>query len=413
MLKKMQRRFILSAMTAFGLVLFAVALGINLANYHRTVTMEDDLIDRLLSAEQENMEKSKAPGPHPPVENMPGRGPEAAFMTRFFTVHCDAAGNIKDIARDYIFSVDERTAGDYAEAVLLKGKERGCYGEYRYRVMKDPQGMTLLFLNVGMDLQFMRSLLFLSFLIGICSLALVFVLVLVFSRYAIRPYVKNMERQKRFITDAGHELKTPVTSIATSADIAAMEYEGDEWIENIKRQAARLAKLTGDLVALARLDEEAPFPERSTFSLSDAAWEGAEPFSVLAKAEGKKFTQDIEENLTLSGDRDTVLHLLSIFLDNAMRYSEEGGEIRLSVYQKRRKAFIEVFNTCSLPENCDLERLFDRFYRMDESRASHTGGTGIGLSMARAIVENHGGQIGAESEDKRSILFRAVLPVGR
>lgn len=130
-----------------------------------------------------------------------------------------------------------------------------------------------------------------------------------------------MEQQKRFITDASHELKTPITSIATSADIAAMEHEGDEWIANIQKQTMRLARLVNDLVALSRLDEETPFPEKCGFSLSDAVWEAAEPFAVLAKAEGKRYKQRIEEGLVMYGNRDSIQQMVSILLDNAIKYS--------------------------------------------------------------------------------------------
>ena len=238
---------------------------------------------------------------------------------------------------------------------------------------------------------------------------LVFILVVFFSQYAIKPYVKNIERQKRFITDASHELKTPITSIATSADIAAMEYEGDEWISNIRKQTARLARLVNELVALSRLDEEMPFPEKNWFSLSDAAWEAAEPFGVLAKAKGKKYFQEIEEGMALYGDRDSIQQMISILLDNGIKYSGECGEVHLYIYHRRRKIYIEVSNTCDLPDISGLDRLFDRFYRLDASRSSHSGGSGIGLSMARAIAEAHGGRIGVESEGGKSICFQVVL----
>ena len=180
------------------------------------------------------------------------------------------------------------------------------------------------------------------------SLLLVLLLVILFSRRAIRPYVKNIERQKQFITDAGHELKTPITSIATSADIAAMEHEGDEWIENIRKQAARLTKLVGDMVVLSRLDEETPFPEKGRFSVSEAAWETAEPFAVLAKAKGKNFSQSIEDNISFLGDRSAIQRMISILLDNAVRYSDDGGGIQMRIYRRRGKVCIEVSNTCLL-----------------------------------------------------------------
>ncbi len=407
MLKKIQRRFILAAMAAFGVVMLALIVGINAVNYYRTTSMQDHLIRDLMEHEQHVVRQPQAAPP--PFENMRGGGPEAEFTTRFFAVHCDRKGNIKAMSREHIASVDEKTAKQYTQRVLLKGRERGYYGDYRYLVNRHETGIIVLFLNAAVPLQFMRSLFLVSIGTGCASLFLVFLLVLSFSRRAIRPYVQNMERQKRFVTDAGHELKTPITSIATSADIAAMEHEGDEWIVNIQKQSARLAHLVEKLVALSRLDEEAPFPEKSRFSLSDAAWEATEPFAVLAKAKGKDYDQRIEENLIVYGDRNSIQQVISILLDNAVKYSDQAGKIRLDIYRKRGKIRIEVCNTCDLPDVSDLDRLFDRFYRMDESRSKMTGGTGIGLSMAQAIVEAHGGRIGVKSPDGKTICFTIVL----
>lgn len=407
MLKKIQRRFILAAMAAFGVVMLVLIVGINGANYYRTTSMQDHQAEGLLEHERRIFEHPRTPPP--PIKEIPGGGPEAEFTTRFFAVHCDTDGSIKAMSRDYISSVDDKTAREYTQAVLSKGKERGYYGDYRYLVREDASGVIVLFLNVAVPLQFMRSLLLVSLVIGCVSLFLVFVLVVLFSRRAIRPYVQNMERQKRFITDAGHELKTPITSIATSADIAAMEHEGDEWIANIQKQTASLANLVGELVALSRLDEEMPFPEKSRFSLSEAAWETTEPFAVLAKANGKTYSQKIEENLTLFGDRNSIQQMISILLDNAVRYSDKEGVIRLDIYRRRGRICVEVFNTCNLADISDLDRMFDRFYRMDESRSKLTGGTGIGLSMVKAIVEAHGGRVRVKSPDGKTICFRIVL----
>ncbi len=427
MLKKMQRRFIMAAMAAFGTVMFVLVVGINIINYDRTISVQDDMAASLLEYAQQmyaHRENELADGgvstqrhwnpaysepEFPPIAEMPGGGPEARYTTRFFAVYRNLSGEIEVISRDHIYSIDEDTAKEYAEAVLQKGREKGYYGEYRYLVDAGSTGSTVLFLNATPVLQFMRTLLIVSTATGIFSLLVVLILVLLFSQYAVRPYVKNMERQKQFITDAGHELKTPLTAIATSADIAAMEYEGDEWISSIQKQTARLTRLVGELVALSRLDEEIPFPEKCIFSVSDAAWETAEPFAVRAKAEGKQYHQNIGDNLSLYGDRNAIQQLISILLDNAVKYTDTGGEVRLDLYRRRRKICIEVMNTCSLPETADLERLFDRFYRVDESRSTRTGGTGIGLAMAQAIAETHGGKIRAERTDATRIRFRVIL----
>lgn len=408
MLKKMQWRFILAAMAAFGTVMLVLAAGINIANYCQRAAMQDDMLDGIYEYEQMKMQNPDII--HPSISEMAwAEGPEADFTIRFFAVHCDESGNITLITRDNIFSVDETMAGEYAEDILDKGRQKGYYENYRYLVKPDEDGMTIVFLNVYDSLRYGQLLLIASVVIGMVSLLAVFGLVLLFSQRAIRPYVRNIERQKRFITDAGHELKTPLTSISTSADIAAMEYEGDEWIANIQKQTVRLTRLVSELVMLSRLDEETPLPEKQVFSLSDAAWEIAEPFTAIAEAEGKKYSQQIEEHLHMEGDRNMIQQMLSILLDNAMKYSDAGGKINMNIYSKRNKVCMEVSNSCDLENITDLNRLFDRFYRPDESRSTNTGGFGIGLSIAQAIAETHGGKIVVSSPEKRMILFRVVV----
>ena len=219
----MQRRFIMAAMAAFATVMLVLVVGINIVNYYRTTSTQDGLAASLLEYEQRayehrarrNASQDENPKEHerrtsahqepefPPISEMPGGGPEARFTTRFFAVYCDLSENIEVISRDYIYSIDEETAKAYTAAVLRKGKEKGYYGDYRYHVKVDDAGSTVLFLNVTSALQFMRSLLIISLVIGFSSLLVVLILVVFFSRYAVRPYAKNMERQKRFITDAG------------------------------------------------------------------------------------------------------------------------------------------------------------------------------------------------------------------
>lgn len=172
MLKKIQRRFILAAMAAFGTVTLLIIVGINAANYYRTTAMQDGLAEALLSHEQTIPAKRQAPPP--PLGEMEGRDPEEAFMTRFFTVHCDTDGRIRAASRDYISSVDEVTAEAYAQAVLSKGREKGYYEGYRYRVKREENGISVLFLNSTIQIQSMRSLFFVSLLIGAVSLLMVF-----------------------------------------------------------------------------------------------------------------------------------------------------------------------------------------------------------------------------------------------
>jgi len=240
-------------------------------------------------------------------------------------------------------------------------------------------------------------------------LLLVFLLVLLFSGRAIRPIANNIRRQKQFITDASHELKTPLTSISASADVLSLEYGEDEWVDNIQKQTGRMTKLVSELVTLSRLDEDTPLPNKELFSLSNAAWEIVEVYQPQAKAHGKTFTADIQDGISLFGEKTAVQQMFSVLLDNAIRYSNPDGDIRFSIHKKRNKVRIEVFNTCRYDVPPDVSRLFDRFYRPDSSRSSETGGTGIGLAIAKAVAETHGGAISASCPKGDTMTITVVL----
>ena len=401
MLKKMKWRFILSAMAAMTAVVAVLLAVVNLWNYKETTRRVDQILAAVMDAEQTG------------GEPFAGRDfpPETPFTARFFSVRTDGTEERTEVILDNISSVSEEEAREYAREVLEEGKNSGYYKSYRYRAEEQEGETTLLFLDVSNELQFIQTLLFSSCIVAAASLLSVFGLLAIFSGRAVAPYARNIERQKQFITDAGHEIKTPLTSISTSADVLAMEQEDNEWVRNIKKQSARLSRLVTDLVTLSRLDEERPIPEPVRFSVSDTAWEIAEPFAALARAKEKRFSCSIEEELYMTGDQGVIQQMFSILLDNAVRYSDEKGTIYFHVYGRRKYVEAEIFNTCSLKADLDVERLFDRFYRPDRSRNAHTGGTGIGLSIARAAAEAHGGTIRAECRNHSSLLFHVTLPV--
>lgn len=310
---------------------------------------------------------------------------------------------------DYIASISEADAAKYGEAVLASGKTSGYYGDYRYLLVQQSDGFMIYFLNAGSEQQFARMILYISIAVALFAFFAVFLLIFIFSKQAISPFVRNMEKQKQFITDASHEIKTPLTSISTSADILAMELPQNEWVENIHKQSLRLSRLVENLTALSRMDEENPLPDHTDFSVSELAWEAAEPFAPRILAAGKHYEQHIAEDLVYHGDYNAIHQMISLLLDNAVKYSDAGGSIRLDVHKKRRDIVIEVYNTCDHVNTKDLDRLFERFYRSDASRSRETGGAGVGLSIAKAITEAHRGKIYATSPDGKSLCVRAVL----
>ena len=278
------------------------------------------------------------------------------------------------------------------------GHTGGFWEDYRYVRVAENGGVRFIFLDCGRSLSNFRTTLLASVLVALSGLLAVFLLLLVLSRRIVRPVAESYEKQRRFITDAGHELKTPLTIIGADLDLVEPELEGNEWLQDIRCQVRRLTGLTQDLIFLSRMEEETPPIQPIEFPLSDLTEEMAQSFQGLAKAHGKQLTLSIQPMLSYTGDEKAVRQLLSILLDNALKYTPEGGEITVSLSKEGRTLRLSVSNTIPQPmERETLGRLFDRFYRGDQSRSSQTGSYGLGLSIAKGIVLAHRGKIRAES----------------
>lgn len=229
----------------------------------------------------------------------------------------------------------------------------------------------------------------------------------------VRPVAESYEKQKQFITDAGHEIKTPLTIISANIDVLKMDTgDENECLEDIQEQVKRLADLTNDLVYLARMDESADSLQMIEFPVSEVILDTAEQFQTPAQTQNKEFSLHIQPMLSMRGNPKAISQLISILLDNALKYSPEGGPISLSFAKQNRKLVLSVENLSASPLTEEsLHHVFDRFYRADASRNSETGGYGIGLSMAQAIVTAHNGKITAGSPDGKSFLVTAILPI--
>ena len=237
------------------------------------------------------------------------------------------------------------------------------------------------------------------------------ILLLLLSKRIVRPVAESYEKQKQFITDAGHELKTPLTIIGADADLAEMEWGENQWIQDIRRQTQRLTELTQDLIYLSRMEEEGLSLQSIDFPLSDVAEEMAHSFLPLAQNQGKRLEIAVQPMLSFRGDEKSIRQLCSILLDNALKYSPQEGELLFRLEKQGKNILLSVSNTTSQPiKKEELCHLFDRFYRTDPSRNSQTGGYGLGLSIARSIVTTHKGKIRAESPQESVLTIQVTLP---
>lgn len=323
----------------------------------------------------------------------------------------DEDGQALQVDTGQVVAVDEETAVTYAQTVWASGRRSGFLGNYRYLLCEEEQGTLIVFLDCGRSLSTFLSTLLTSVLLALLGLLAVLMLLLILSKHIVRPVAESYEKQKQFITDAGHELKTPMTIISADADLAEMECGENQWISDIRRQAQHLTRLTNDLIYLSRMEEEQPRLQPIEFPISDVAEEMAQSFQALAKSQGKELLLQIQPMLSFTGDEKAIRQLLSILLDNALKYSTDSTPLKLGLERQGRTILLTVSNPVAQPMEQDkLSHLFDRFYRTDQSRSSETGGYGLGLSIARSIVLSHKGKIRAESPDGRTLTIVVHLP---
>ena len=412
MIYKLQRRFVLictvSVLSVVALV-FGVIVALNISSLNRNMDTLADQISagggRFPGSFNDGFKPDKLPPQNDP--NFDFIGPETPFSTRHFTVMFDDNGNVFQTFTDSIYAIDKKQAIAYAEEVLDSDHARGWISNYRYKVFSTDFGFGVVFVDGGMNRSATVHSIAIAGVVLLACAILVLALILLLSKRAVKPIAESYEKQKQFITDAGHELKTPLTLILANLDIAESELGKNEWLDDIRSEGHRMTELVNQLVALSRMDEENHTLNLSNVALGRMVADTVSEFEPLAVSRGKTIGANIDTDIIYHGDEALLRRLVGILMDNAIKYCDHGGDIALTLHRGRRIA-LTVENTYAAVGELELNRLFDRFYRADKAR-TFKGGYGVGLSMAKAIVENHKGEITVYKKDNTHIGFKVVL----
>lgn len=296
-----------------------------------------------------------------------------------------------------------------ATALTESGETSGLYNNMMFEVTKDDLSTVVVIIDMTNDMSLMRSLFTMSVTIIIFSLIFVFIFTYFLSKWAIKPVATAFENQQRFISDASHELKTPLTVISANADVLETEIGENKWLDNIKSQSEVMSGLVLDLLDLAKLDETKEEMLKAQFDLSSVVLSKSLEFECTAFEAGKVFEQDIQSDIIYYGNEDAVKHLITILIDNAIKHSNENGLIRVTLTEEGGKKTFQVYNTGNSIKNSEKDKIFNRFYRSDESRNRATGGYGLGLSIAKSIVDSHDGTITVDGEEGKWVSFTVTL----
>lgn len=394
------------------LVVFAalmVVLYFALGNYNtrqadgmtKIISTNDGIVPKLQEYVQENFQDMV---PYPFRFDA-----ESAFRTRYFIVYFDKAVRPSKVNVEHVAAIDRQTAFEMAKTAIASGNDVGYIDEYRFRISVGDGASQVIFLDCSESSSLIKVVLILTALISLIFTILVTLIFAFCSGRVAKPFEENAQMQKQFITDASHELKTPLSIISANAEVLEYKNGSNDWTRNIIDQTKRMDKLISDLLTLSKTAEVGGAAIAENVNLSGVVREMAESFCEVAGQKNAELKIYVPDGVALVGNSEQLQRLVSILMENAAKYVSEDGEISVSLENSGKNAVLKIYNTAELGNDFNCKRLFDRFYRPDSSRSSETGGYGIGLSIAKKITEQLGGTLSAR-QVKGGICFTASIP---
>ena len=383
MFKSLRRKFITTAVGSVAVVIAILAIALNFINYYKL----EERIDTTLEDASRSQALIKIFAEDGDDLVITKNSSSTTDYNGFSIAKVDDSGGIIKTSRDDTLIPNQDALQSKVIEALKEGKTSGFIGSYRFLKAETNVGNLILFLNCQRELDSQHSFEKNSLLISIGVIASVFVLIVLISKRVIAPIQETYIKQKQFITGASHELKTPLAIISSNADVLEMMNGDSKWTQNIHNQVDRLTSLVNSLVVFSRMEEKDTV-ERTRFDLTNALESRIEDFNELANFQKKNIVTDIDSDLYYFGEEASIVQLMDILLENAIKYAPEDSGISVSLKKNRKYAILKVSNKATVQKG-DLGKVFDRFYRLDESRNSAIKGYGIGLSMAQLIAEKH------------------------
>lgn len=407
MIKSLKRKFVISAMLSLLILIIIMLGGVALLGYYRMEQTADSMLQSL-TAERKPPEPGSGRHPYPAFGYQVNENPAPA---NYFAATIKANGQIQSVDTMGRMEITQEDMEEYIRAALLEESPEGKTGSYKYVVSKETNRPTrIIFLDMSLQMQTLLNTIFASFLVGLICMALMFVILCFVSDRVIRPLARNIEKQQQFVSNAGHEIKTPLGIIMANTDAMELHLGENKWSKNIRNQTERMHGLMNGLLLLARMDEGAEALPVQPLNFSDLVKKAETGFEELIKSRKIQVKTEIADHIIIKGNPDLLEQLISILLDNAVKYTDECGDILVRLTTEGRRSKLTLENSVEVLPDVLPDTLFDRFYRANAARTQKDGGYGIGLSAARAITQMHGGKIEACYIGEHRIRFVVELP---
>ena len=405
MFKQLQKSFVKSAMLSFTAVLLVVLVAVNVVNYRQTVEQVDRLGTMLVNNDgtfPDAPEGGMAPKEHP-EHGMP-KGMEFRkddqMATRYAVVRV-ANDEVQSVDQSHLVSLDETALKELGLRLAQGTSTQGWEGSLRYQVAKTDAGTMVVLVDANKETQQVSRLMMVTGAVFVLCLAVVYVLVRLVSKRAIRPFVENVERQQQFIANASHEIKTPLAVLSANTDLLAMMGTEAKFVDSNKRQIKRLNSLVEQMLILSRYDEGEAAATKEEVDLVAVTKTIVEEILPVLNEKGLQVEFTGEAQTIVTTNKSAMTELIRILLDNAMKYTV--GEPVITVEAKRNQ--LAIGNETEPMTKEQVSQIFDRFYRVDSSRNRTTGGSGLGLSIAQKIAETNDVQLTAELPSETQIRF--------
>ena len=404
MFKQLQKSFVKSAMLSFTAVLLAVLVAVNIVNYRQTVDQVDRLTTMLVNNDGTFPDAPDDKGPKEHPEHGMPKGMEFRkddqMATRYAVVRV-ANDTVQSVDRTHLVSLDEEALKELGLRIAQGTATKGWEGSLRYQVAKTDAGTMVVLVDANRETQQVSRLMMVTGAVFVLCLAVVYVLVRLASKRAIRPFVENVERQQQFIANASHEIKTPLAVLSANTDLLAMMGTEAKFVDSNKRQIKRLNSLVEQMLILSRYDEGEAAATKEEVDLVAVTKTIVEEILPVLNEKGLQVEFTGEAQTIVTTNKSAMTELIRILLDNAMKYSV--GEPVITVEAKRNQ--LAIGNETEPMTKEQVSQIFDRFYRVDSSRNRTTGGSGLGLSIAQKIAETNDVQLTAELTSETQIRF--------
>lgn len=385
MFKKLRIKFTFLVFLISLITLLTIDISLNIGVRIRSRTRLEDQVSMILKNENDKFGKND-------------------FMNRYIIIIKSNDNYI--IHHDRGFEMDESNILNYGKEIFNLNSDNGYYNNFYYQI----DGNKLIMIDAKSEIDSSYIVFLISSIVSSAALAFITLSAFIFSNYVIKPYEQLYKSQRRFLTDASHELKTPLSIIQADLDVLESQNLNNKWIESASKQTERMKKLILEMITLNKLEELSTNYPKDKFDISSSILEVIDNYEGMKFEKNVTFKYEIPENINIIANQELCIKLFSVLLDNSFKYVNENGYISVVLKDNHKKVVLTVENSASDLDEEKIQHCFDRFYTFDSSRAKTKSGFGIGLSIAKAIVEEHGGEIKAYTiNDKTAIRFEIIL----